>query len=112
MQRLELPHETESIHCPYCGQAILAPGPDDVPQIQPPCPHTLFVAHDEGIEYRSPTFDRITGLPEHPGDDDLPDGGLDALTDAIELRGGIKFAIYIPAPVFWGVYYGFWPGGE
>lgn len=99
------------VHCPYCGNEALNPqkaqGDQDVFS---PCPHTLFFAHDEGFEYRSDRFDVAAGIVNvESGDIELPEYGVDGFTDQIKMAGAVKFASYVPAPVFFGMYIGFAP---
>ena len=69
-----------------------------------PCPHTLFVAHDEGFEYRSERFNNQLGLPEGDDDIELPIKGIDGLTDQAAADGAVKFAAYVGPPSFFGSY--------
>jgi len=71
-----------------------------------PCEHTLFIATDEGFEYRAQRFSEAMkeqGIDEQPSEDD----SYDSLTDKIELPNAIKLAIYVPPPGFHGAYIGF-----
>ena len=96
-----------NIHCPFCGQLIadIESGEDVTP-----CKHTLFIAHDEGFEF----FDSRTkeNLGIHP-DQDLDDyiqnsdDSVDAITSKINIPNSRKIAVYVPAPSFFGTYYGF-----
>ncbi len=111
MQRVELNHAVDAIHCPFCGHCVLGERPgEDHPAYIGPCPHTLFVAHDEGFEFRSDIFNELAGLPDGSGDIDVPEDGVDSLTDAVELPNSVKFASYVPAPSFFGAYFGFYLG--
>lgn len=111
MQRVELSHTVESLYCPFCGHCIFgqSKGTDHGSYLGA-CSHTLFVAHDEGFEYRSEKFDELADLPEGWVDSDVPEDGIDSLTDSIELKYSIKFTSYVPAPSFFGMYFGFWAG--
>jgi hypothetical protein len=107
IQRVELNTYGAPICCPACGKKVV-PGDDDATEfLLDPCPHTLFFAVDDGFEYRSARFDelkRIVGVP----DDDLDiEGGIDKFTDDVPLKNAVKFAVYIPAPSFYGAYVGF-----
>jgi hypothetical protein len=109
MQRIELTNFMGPLHCPYCGQLVFRMDLEvDDEAVVAPCPHTLFIACDDGFDYRSAKFAALTKLPEDWDDDELPDNGIDGLTDSLEVAGGIKFASYVPAPCFYGTYYGFW----
>jgi hypothetical protein len=109
MQRVELNHAVESLFCPFCGHCVFGKREGaDYESYLGPCTHTLFVAHDEGFEFRSGKFNEIANLKEDWDDSDLPEGGIDKLTDSIELRDSVKIAAYVPAPSFFGTYFGFW----
>lgn len=75
-----------------------------------PCPHTLFMAHDEGFEYRSDRFDVNMSLSGIEDDEiETGDKGYDGLTDKVSIADSIKFASYVGAPSFFGSYVGFAP---
>lgn len=96
MQRVEIKDSDNlNIHCPFCG--ALAITSDGVKS----CEHTLFLAADEGgFEYLSPRLD-------FDADVDFGEQNMDEFTDAIEFPDAIKFAIYQPAPSFFGSYVAF-----
>ena len=105
IQRVELSCYDAPIHCPFCGAGILT-SPSDDDWVIEPCDHTLFIAHDDGFEYRSAHFDKLKGISEVANDDvDLGEEGLDGFTDDISVENSIKIAIYIPAPSFFGAYF-------
>lgn len=109
IQRVELSCYRLPVHCPFCGD--LAFSDDDPPTNF--CKHTLFIAHDEAFEYRSERFDRIKNIVGLNDDDvDLGDDGFDAYTDNLKVDNAIKFAVYIPAPSFFGAYFGFAPADD
>lgn len=113
MQRIELTNFMGPLHCPYCGQLVFRMDLDvDDEPITAPCPHTLFIASDDGFDHCSAKFTQLANLPEDWDDDDLPDNGIDGLTNSVEVPGGIKFASYVQAPSFYGTYYGFWLDSE
>ena len=99
-----------SIHCPFCGKKVVL-NDEQLLEIYP-CKHTLFVAHDEGFEYRSKIFDdhlEISGVDDDGvcsifGDEVT---GIDRVTNLVDLPDSIKFASYVPAPGFLGSYCGF-----
>ena len=95
--------------CPFCGTQIVT-GDDAAGFALAPCPHTLFIATDEGLEYRSDRFDSLKGIQGVANNDlDGCDDGYDAYTDDLAITNGIKFAMYAPAPSFFGSYFGFAP---
>jgi hypothetical protein len=114
IQRIEFSNNYgERQHCPFCGQLVLDLGSEAF--VVEPCPHTLFIASDEGFEYRSARFDQNVGIVGR-SDDDLRSGegwdGFDALTDGVTLPDSVKFARYDGAPSFMGGYVGFAPMDE
>lgn len=96
MQRVELTnYEEMNIHCPFCGKPNISD--DGISE----CEHTLFISTDEGgFEYVSPKL-------EFDKDVDLDEQSMDEFTDGIEYPNSVKFAIYDPAPSFFGAYIGF-----
>ena len=57
IQRTELrTYYYTPVHCPFCGTRVMGADPQDETRITA-CPHTLFIAHDTAIEYRSDRFD-------------------------------------------------------
>ena len=97
MQRVEVTDtEDLKIHCPFCGFAAIKPG--GISQ----CEHTLFLASDEGFEFVSPKL-------KFSADIDLDDKTIDEFTDELEYPGSVKFAVYQPAPSFFGGYVAFAP---
>ncbi|MBL8462626.1 MAG: hypothetical protein JNL20_08910, partial [Thauera sp.] len=52
IQRTELEtYYYTPVHCPFCGVRVMGADPSDETRITA-CPHTLFIAHDTGFEYR------------------------------------------------------------
>lgn len=104
------------IYCPFCGNETF-PGDDYGTFKLSPCKHLLFVAHDEGFEYRSAAFNKNLNIIDiasddiydHFGDDWQ---GYDGLTDKVTIPDAVKFASYVSAPSFFGAYYGFSPLDE
>jgi hypothetical protein len=107
--RVELVDINKSLYCPFCGIITWDSEweTEDFPKTY--CKHTLFVAHDEGFEYLSPFYIKLKELEGI--DFDLIDTngkGFDGFTDDTQLEESIKFAMYQPAPSFFGGYYGFY----
>ncbi len=96
MQKVEITDTAElMIYCPFCGAVALKTDGTEI------CAHTLFLAADEGgFEYVSPRLD-------FGADVDLDEQTMDEFTDAIEFPQSVKFALYQPAPSFFGGYVGF-----
>ena len=75
-----------------------------------PCIHTLFMAHDEGFEYRSERFDSDRGIAGIADENvELPEKGYDGLTDQVAIADSVKFASYAGMPSGFGSYVGFAP---
>lgn len=106
------------ICCPFCG-FVACPGHGDGSpgwMFDPDtcvCEHTLFVATDDGFEFRSSLFNRRMGLPDNQEADvtmrNHDHAGYDGLTSEVPIEGAVKIACYALAPSFFGVYYGFAP---
>ena len=95
-----------SIFCPFCGHKVLDYDNNDIS----PCEHTLFAASDDGFEHRSELFDKNLGLHGIPDDDlDLPEYGIDGLTNQVTVANSIKIAQYEAPPSMLGGYVGFAP---
>ena len=111
-QRVEILSDEHSIHCPFCGANAITAGDEDE-MAEEFCKHTLFMAHDEGFEYRSGRFDELMGVAGVESDEiEFGDKGVDGYTDTIDLVDSVKFALYQPAPSFFGAYVGFAPTSE
>jgi len=99
----------EDIHCPFCKKKIVDMDDYGVN----PCPHTIFVAHDEGFEFIHNAARDNLGIPrdidiyEIDWEDYAEDHGYDGLTSKITIPDSIKMAVYVPAPSGMGAYYGF-----
>ena len=109
IQRIEInTNYNTPIHCPFCGQKVIDLDSDNSGEAWcEPCPHTLFIAHDMGFEYRSKRINDQLDLPEDEDEMDLPDNGIDGLTDQLEFDDAVKFAAYVGPPSFYGTYVGF-----
>jgi hypothetical protein len=99
-----------SIFCPFCGAKVSDFEAGEAGgEHAKPCPHTLFIAHDEGFEYRSVRFDEKLNLVDMSDDEIDPGNGIDGLTDSLEIEDGVKFASYVGPPSGFGTYVGFAP---
>lgn len=114
IQRFELnTHYDATLHCPFCGQKIL-----DVKDYETeenplnPCPHTLFFAHDEALEYSTDLFEQNLGVSNLTGEDFAPENGWDDLTNQVSVTDSIKFACYVGMPSGYGSYLGFAPNDQ
>ena len=114
IQRTELrTYYYTPVHCPFCGTRVMGADPADETRITA-CPHTLFIAHDTAIEYRSPRFDEnvsLKGLSDQEVEArwKQDEGGVDGFTDRVTVADAIKVAAYEPEPSAYGSYYGFAP---
>ena len=109
IQRVETWRYDLPLHCPFCGAKAIDPESDSDPA-ENLCEHVLFFAHDEGFELRTDRFNALMHIEGVEDDElDLGDHSYDGFTDKVELVDSIKFAIYTPAPSFFGVYVGFAP---
>ena len=101
------------IHCPFCGAKVTDdPGGSAGENWVTPCAHTPFVGHDEAFEYRCARFNKALGLPENDEDIELPETGIDGLTDSVDIDDAVKFAAYVGPPSFYGSYVAFAPLDE
>lgn len=94
----EIDYEKE-ICCPFCSQTVI-PKDSEEDATLTPCPHTMIIAHDEGIEYATENvnIERIENMVD---DEDFTwEEGLEKL-DHI---GSHLLTRYMPAPSFFGVY--------
>ena len=108
--------QSESVICPFCG-FVACPGMDDqdweFDAKTCVCEHTLFVANDHGFSYRSIAFNAHMGLPQtqdsESGLTSSEAANIDAFTSKVRMPGAVKFVAYLPAPSFFGIYFGFAP---
>jgi len=116
IQRVELNEfYNVSIFCPFCGQKVINHDSSTVgdEDMVAPCRHTLFVANDEGFEYRSNLFNENVGLAGVDDDDiEVPEDGIDGLTDQVSISDSVKIATYVGPPGGTGSYVGFAPSAE
>ena len=97
----------DDVHCPICNEKIA-----DIENgtAATPCVHTLFVAHDEGFEFCSLKTRKNLGISNETDLNDFlinSDLSVDELTNKIDIPKSVKIAVYMPAPAFFGSYYGF-----
>ena len=102
IQRVEInTNYGTSIFCPFCGQKVSnTEAGESGEEWVSPCPHTLFVAHDEGFEYRSERFNNQLGLPKDNDDIELPEKGIDGLTDLAAADCPLAFLLFLSALAF------------
>jgi len=97
------------LFCPFCGQLVI-PEIHTESKDPTPCAHTLFIAHDEGWEARSPLFNKLMDIEGVEHDDiDMGDDDIDRYTDTFPDPLAVKFAFYAPSPSFMGTYVAFHP---
>jgi len=105
IRKIELEDDGAEVRCPVCNQVVI---PALVEGDLSPCPHTLFIAHDEGFEFRDERFDeamKIGGIDSL--DLELGDDSIDEFTDKVPLADTVKYATYVSAPSGFGSYIGF-----
>ena len=110
IQRVGLNGHDQPLHCPFCGHQVMQPDHEAAYPGCHPCAHTLFIATDAGFEHRSARFDQlmhIEGVPDNALE--LGEHGYDGFTDTVCCPAAVKFASYVPAPSFFGTYFGFAP---
>lgn len=110
IQKVEIESDSP-FDCPHCGLRVVSVEQVDAEREtnMTPCPHTLFICHDYGFEYRSELYDQKKGIEGLSSDEICLEEGWDLYTDKLDLEGAVKFASYAPAPSFFGVYVGFAP---
>jgi len=112
MKKIELIWPT-NIVCPFCNQLIQTINEDDKVSEFKRCEHTIFMAHDEGFEFRINLVNSLLNIdPKEDGMDiEVPDEicGFDGFTDLIKIDGAIKIAAYEDCTNPAGIYYGFKP---
>jgi hypothetical protein len=96
-----------NIHCLFCGQKVL--DYEDAVNPAHPCVHTLFIATDEGFEYRAALFDDLIKEQGIADEEDNGFDGYDAMTDSLNVVDGVKIAQYVGAPSGLGGYIGLAP---
>ena len=101
MKIIEMPWQSK-ICCPFCNQLIVNLDDTDFDDTEISsdyelCEHTIFIATDEGFEFKSDKINKILNIdPEIEGFEiELPDGieDINQLTDQFEIEGGIKIAV-------------------
>lgn len=97
MQKVEINWvDGVEIHCPFCGAKVWhAEGTKT-------CPHVLFHASDYGFEFVREDLSLEEDYEEN--EDEL---NIDEFTDTLKIPNAVKFALYQPAPSFFGGYIGF-----
>jgi hypothetical protein len=94
MKNIEFDAE-ENIVCPFCGTLLLNHDEAESYQV---CPHTIFVATDDGFGYIREDLKGVINSD--------PRGSFDAYTHNLTIDG-IRLVQYAPAPSFLGAYWGF-----
>jgi len=120
LQRYERNYAYDApIHCLFCGQQVLGYETDEGDLT--PCPHTLFVSTDVGVEFvadrvaqqlseKGYTVTRSEGAVEiEPPESDGDRESLEVLSDILQFEDGLVVESYVEAPSFFGTYVGFAP---
>lgn len=96
----------EQICCPICSQVVIDPNRDQEEAYFQACEHTLYVAHDMGIDYASEVFKQAAdsaGMDLEDEDSDPREVMLKA-----DVQNVYYFETYVPAPSFYGTYVAFY----
>lgn len=97
-------------YCMFCGKKVILVEDEGYDISYEPCPHTLFIATDDGFIYRSILFDKhmkIVDVEESTLFESEEFEGIDFFTDNCKLRNSLKFSDYDPPPSNHGAYIGF-----
>lgn len=101
------------VFCPFCNQQIQSIDDEEGNYDYKICEHTIFIAHDEGFEFRTDEVNKLLKInPKTDGlEIEVPDGipGFDGFTDLIDIEGGVKIATYDDCARPEGIYFGFQP---
>jgi hypothetical protein len=103
LERTEIDHKIDKIHCPFCDQLVVTSYDEELPDIAP-CDHYLYLTHDMGIYDMSDRFKQFL-LQAHGLDELEEDEPLDL--DLVTIPDAIQLEQYQPAPSFYGTYFGF-----
>lgn len=93
----------QNVYCPKCGTLVHEVDGDESTLNK--CDHLVFIATDVGFEIASKEL--IDAYENQEEDDAGEVPTIDEFTSKLDIVDGIKFAIYAPAPSFFGVYIGF-----
>jgi len=95
MQRIEFNNGcSQDLFCPFCGIKSVCEG--GIEQ----CQHLLYVATDDSFEYVNKSLGFDVSV-------DLGGNNIDEFTSKLDIDEAVKFALYDPAPSFYGAYVGF-----
>jgi hypothetical protein len=96
MDRIEITNKSNTkLYCPLCGTLLQDDGPFKE------CDHVIYLATDEG------GFSYVKDGSKIDPEPDFGELNIDEYTDALEIVGAFKIALYTPAPSGFGVYIGF-----
>ena len=96
----------DDIHCPFCNQLVFNQEKMKINS----CQHTLFIAHDHGFEFcdlRTKKNLKISENEDLENYGEFLETGMDEFLRGVDMAGSIMIAVYVPAPSFFGSYYGF-----
>jgi hypothetical protein len=100
----------EPILCPICNHCVLDEKSEE-PSLST-CSHTIFIATDEGIEYKTSLFEnnlKDLGINIESDEWYESDESWESLTEKLTIKGLILISIYVGPPSFFGTYCGFAP---
>jgi hypothetical protein len=113
MQCVELYDDHENpVHCPLCGVKICASASDQTEWMVEQCEHLLFLATDEGFEYRSDRFDKaVEAALNNKSDEEREDlsDDVNALVELVEIQDAFMFQSVMGPPAQFNSYVAFAP---
>lgn len=108
IQQIQLSDEF-SLHCIYCGKQILHEEAENAEDYLTPCEHVLYVATDEGFEYRSEFMNKMYGWEglDYEAVNLRINSNIGRFIKRIKLNEAINFDFGC-APACLSSYIGFW----
>jgi hypothetical protein len=100
----------EPILCPICNHCVLDENSEE-PSLSR-CSHTIFIASDEDIEYKSSLFEnnlKELGINIESDEWKESDESWESLAEKLTIKGLILISSYVGPPSFFGAYFGFAP---
>ena len=101
---IEVKHE-DQICCPICSQVVIDPNRDQGEEYFQVCEHTLYVAHDMGIDYASEALKQAANTAGIDLEDE--DSNPREVMHKASIEEVHYFETYVPAPSFYGTYVAF-----
>lgn len=95
----------EKIYCPICDLVVIDYDNANDGECFQACEHTLYVAHDMGVDYASDLFKQISDAAGAHLDNEETDPREIMRTSGVEKI--YYFETYVPAPSLYGTYVAF-----